>query len=324
MISPVVWIKKGVAESVEQAKIVSKSYGVNWWRLLVSELWCGLRYGAKPVDYVRFEFYKKNHHERNRYLTTYRYRKLLKKFGYYNETTYGKMAEYKTFADYIHRPWIVADKDTTPQTIKDFIAKHGVVFAKPDHGDQGKGVMKIKVEDSKAIEELINDCKQGAFVVEGAIEQAPEIAAINPSSVNTVRAFTLLKKDGTSQILSILLRIGKPGMHVDNWGSGGICYNFDLETGVCDRAGVDKKDNLFIYHPGSSVKMVGFVLPDFEKLKSLIIELSHKVPQARYVGWDIAITPNGYELVEMNCPGGHDILQAFKKPFGDLLRKEFK
>lgn len=324
MISPFVWINKALAESVEQAKIVSELYGVNWMRVLASELWCGLRYGAKPVDYVRFEFYKKNHHECNRYLTTYRYRKLLKKFGYYNETTYGKMAEYKTFANYIHRPWIVADKDTDPQTIKDFIAKQGVVFAKPDHGDQGKGVMKIKADDNKAIEELINDCKPCAFVVEGAIEQIPEIASINPSSVNTVRAFTLLKKDGTSQILSILLRVGKPGMHVDNWGSGGICYNFDLETGVCDRAGVDKKDKPFIYHPGSNVKMVGFVLPDFEKLKSLIIELSHKVPQARYVGWDIAITPHGYELVEMNCPGGHDILQAFKKPFGDLLRKEFE
>lgn len=292
--------------------------------VISSELWCLLRYGAAPVDYVRFEFYKKNHQERNRYLTINRYRKLLKKFGYYNETTYGKIAEYKTFADYIHRPWIVADKDTDSQVIKDFIAKQGVVFAKPDHGDQGKGVMKIKADDSKAIEELLKDCKQGAFVVEGAIEQDPEIAAINPSSVNTVRAFTLLKKDGTSKILSILLRVGKPGMFVDNWGSGGICYNFDLETGICDRAGVDKKDNSFIYHPGSNVKMVGFMLPDFEKLKSLIIELSRKVPQARYVGWDIAITHNGYELVEMNCPGGHDILQAFKIPFGDLLRKEFK
>lgn len=324
MISPIGWLKKGLAESVEQAKIVSEKYGIKRVVVIISELWCGLRYGAKPVDYVRFEFYKKNHRERNRYLTTYRYRRLLRKFGYYNETTFGKMAEYKTFADYIHRPWIVADKDTDLQVIKDFIVKQGVVFAKPDHGDQGKGVMKIKADDSKAIEELLKDCKQGAFVVEGAIEQDPEIAAINPSSVNTVRAFTLLKKDGTSKILSILLRVGKPGMFVDNWGSGGICYNFDLETGVCDRAGVDKKDNPFIYHPGSNVKMVGFMLPDFEKLKSLIIELSQKVPQARYVGWDIAITHNGYELVEMNCPGGHDILQAFKIPFGDLLRKEFK
>lgn len=324
MISPIGWLKKGLAESAEQAKIVSEKYGIKRGWVIISELWCGLRYGAKPVDYVRFEFYKKNHRERNRYLTTYRYRKLLRKFGYYNETTYGKIAEYKTFAYYIHRPWIVADKDTDSQVIKDFIAKQGVVFAKPDHGDQGKGVMKIKADDSKAIEELLKDCKQGAFVVEGAIEQDPEIAAINPSSVNTVRAYSMLKKNGEAEILGIMLRVGRKGSHVDNWGSGGIGYDFDIETGVCVGYGRDKKNNPYIFHPDSNMQMVGFRLPNFENLRKIIIELSHKVPQARFVGWDIAITPNGYELVEMNCPGGHDFLQAFGKPYGDVLRKEFK
>lgn len=67
-----------------------------------------------------------------------------------------------------------------------------------------------------------------------------------------------------------------------------------------------------------------FRLPDFENLKKIIIELTHKVSEARFVGWDIAITPNGYELVEMNCPGGHDFLQAFGRPYGDLLKKELK
>ena len=59
-------------------------------------------------------------------------------------------------------------------------------------------------------------------MVKGAIVKAPEIAAINPSSINTFRAFTLIKRDGTTKIISILLRVGMPGMVVDNWGSGGV------------------------------------------------------------------------------------------------------
>ncbi len=320
------WLKRYLPQGKEQSKIVSEKYGINRVRVIISMLWCRLRYGAKPVDYVRFEFYKKNHHERNRYLTIHRFNKMLKEFGYYKtrEKTYGKIAIYKTFADYIHRPWIVADKDTDTQSIKDFIAKQGIVFVKPDHGSQGNGVMKIKADDNVAIEGLLNDCKQRAFVVEGAIVQAPEIAAINPSSINTIRAFTLIKRDGTTQIISILLRVGMPGMVVDNWGSGGVCYNFDLATGICDRAGVDKKQQPYLIHPGSNFQMVGFRLPNFEKLKQLVLEISQKVPQARYVGWDIAITPEGYELVEMNCPGGHDILQPFGTPYGDLLKRELK
>lgn len=315
---------KEASEAFVYAPIVSKNYGVNRLWVINSELWCLLRYGATPVDYVRFEFYKKNHKERNRYLTIYRYRKLLKKFGFYNKTTHGKIAEYKTFADYIHRPWMIADKETESQALIDFINKQGIVFAKPDHGDQGKGVMRIKAEDSKTIEELINDCRCRAFVVEGAIEQIPEIAAINPSSVNTIRAYTVLKRTGEVQILGIMLRVGRKGSYVDNWGSGGIGYDFDLETGVCVGYGCDKQNNPYVFHPDSNVQMVGYRLPNYEQLTKTIVELAKLVPQARFVGWDIAITPSGYDLVEMNCPGGHDFLQAFGKPYGDLLRKEFK
>lgn len=314
---------KGWREFSEQNKIVPAPYNRNG-RLIISELWCLLRYGARPVDYVRFEFWKKNDQERNRYLTWGGYMRMKKLFGMYNESTYGKIAEYKTFAEYIHRPWMVVEKDTNPQVVKDFILQQGIVFAKPNHGDQGKGVMKIKADESKSIEELLSECKQGAYVVEGAIEQDPDIAAINPSSVNTVRAYTLLKRNGETEILGIMLRVGKKGSHVDNWGSGGVGYDFDIETGVCVGYGRDKKNNPYIFHPDSNVQMVGFRLPNFEQLKQLIIELTHKVPQARFVGWDIAITPNGYELVEMNCPGGHDFLQAFGKPYGDLLKKELK
>lgn len=291
---------------------------------ILSMLWCYLRYGARPIDYVRFEYYKKNGHERNRYLTWGRYMRMKPVFGMYNEATHGKVAEYRTFADFIHRPWMVADQNTDPQAIKSFITEQEIVFAKPNFGDQGKGVMKINADDKAAIEELLADCKKGAFVVDGAIQNAPEIAAINSSSVNTVRVYTLLKKDGVTNILGIMLRVGRKGSHVDNWGAGGVGYDFDLETGVCVGYGRDKKNNPYIYHPDSNVQMVGYRLPDFEKLKKTVIELSHVVPDARFVGWDIAITPNGYDLVEMNCPGGHDFLQAFGKPYGDLLMRELK
>lgn len=317
-------ILKGLKEFGEQAQIVSSSYGGSKTRWRASMLWCLVRYGSRPIDYVRFEFHKKSAKERNRFLTFYKYLHLLKKFGYFNELVRGKIAEYRTFANYIHRPWMVADKDTDPQTVRDFIFKQGVVFAKPNNGDQGKGVLKINADDGKAIEKLLNDIKKAAFVVEGVIEQDPIIAAINPTSVNTVRAYTLLKRNGETEILGIMLRVGRKDSHVDNWGSGGVGYDFDIETGVCVGFGRDKKNKPYVYHPDSNVQMAGFRLPNYEELKKTIVELSQLVPAARFVGFDIAITTNGYELVEMNCPGGHDFLQAFGKPFGDLLKKELK
>ena len=60
--------------------------------------------------------------------------------------------------------------------------------------------------------------------------------------------------------------------------------------------------------------MVGFELPDYTALKEYVLRLVKVVPQAWYVGWDIAITPNGYDLIEMNCPAGHDMFQSFNNP----------
>lgn len=324
--TPLEKIKKATSEFWEQARKVADTYegGGGSLYYCMSMLWCYLRYGARPIDYVRFEYYKKNSHERNRYLTWGRYMRMKPLFGKYNEATHGKVAEYKTFAAYIHRPWMVADQDTEPQAIRDFISEQGVVFAKPNFGYQGKGVLKIKAGDKAAIDKLLTECKKGAFVVDAAIQNSPEIAAINPSSVNTVRVYTLLKKDGATDFLGIMLRVGRKGSHVDNWGAGGVGYDFDVETGVCVGYGCDKKNNPYIFHPDSNFQMVGYRLPDFERLKKTVIELSHIVPEARFVGWDIAITPNGYDLVEVNCSGGHYLLQAFGKPYGDVLIRELK
>ena len=53
----------------------------------------------------------------------------------------------------------MADKDADPQSTKDFIAKQGVVFSNQITGNKGNGVMRIKTDDSAAIEGVLSDCK---------------------------------------------------------------------------------------------------------------------------------------------------------------------
>lgn len=322
-------IKKGLPEFWEQATIVINQYhpnsawgGVLRVKYLADMCWCLLRYGARPIDYVRFQFYKKRSSERRKYLTIYKYFRLLKKFGYKETNVYGKIAEYQTFKEYIKRDWMVLDNNTSLLELERFITKNEVVFAKPNHGDQGHGVIKLSINDTSAVEMLMQEAKNKSFVIEGVVKNDEGISQINNTSLNTIRAYTLINKDGSTQILSIMLRVGRPGSHVDNWGSGGVGYNFDLDTGICVDYGRDKLNRPYTHHPGSNFQMVGFKLPRFEELKSTIVSLSQKTPNAKFVGWDIAITPSGFELIEMNCPGGHDFLQAFGHPFYHILKKE--
>lgn len=316
-------IKTGIPEFPEQAKIIVNTYGGNKFKWMVSMAWCLLRYGARPIDYVRFGFYKKSACERNRYLTIYRYFRVIKHFGAGKSGIKGKCAEYKTFKEFIHRDWVEVNDSTNIDIIEDFVRQHDKVIAKPVDGDQGKGVLKIDSIDSVSYKELLNEKNNTTFVLEELIQNSNELAAINPTSLNTVRATTFILKDGTPRIISIILRVGAPGSYVDNWGAGGVGYNFDLETGVCNMYGRDKKNRPYVCHPGSNVQMVGFKLPNFEQLKDYVIALTKVYPAARYVGWDIAITPNGYELIEMNCPAGHDMFQSFENPIYELMKKNW-
>lgn len=118
-----------------------------------------------------------------------------------------------------------------------------------------------------------------------------------------------------------MLRVGAIGKAVDNWGSGGIGYCFDVESGICVGYGYDKKHKHYIFHPGSDIKMVGFLIPVYEQFKKFVFDLAKVEPKAKYVGWDIAVTPEGFELVEMSFPGGHDFLQAFGNPAYPLIQK---
>ena len=317
------FLSKGLQEFNEQAKIVSKQYGGGKLYWMLNMAWCLVRYGSRPIDYVRFEYHKKSAKERNRYLTFYRYLHSIKHFGYGLDEVKDKKAEYNTYKDYIKREWIEVDKNTELSLINAFIEKHGVVIAKPVKGDMGKGVLKIKNTSSEDYHTLIREKEKKTYVVEQLIKNCNELAIINPSSLNTVRATTLIEKDGTPRILSMILRVGTPGCHVDNWGAGGIAYNFDIESGVCNMYGKDKKNHLYVFHPGSNVQMLGFKLPRYEELKKYVIELTKVYPKVRYVGWDVAITPDGFDLVEVNCPAGHDMFQSFNNPVYDIMLKNW-
>ena len=56
----------------------------------------------------------------------------------------------------------------------------------------------------------------------------------------------------------------------------------------------------YISHPASGTVFKGYVLPDWNQLKELIFTAAAKVPQLRFIGWDLAHTQDGWVIVEGN------------------------
>ncbi len=51
--------------------------------------------------------------------------------------------------------------------------------------------------------------------------------------------------------------------------------------------------------------MLGYGMPYWHKTIELVNEMAHLIPTLRYVGWDIAITEAGPELIEANHNADH-------------------
>ena len=272
---------------------------------------CAVKYGAGYMDYDLFEMYNLTPQQRDTYLTRGRNNSLVAKYNdkaYFDEL--GDKIRFNTrFGAFLHRDWVPVTGENKEQ-VMDFLARHQTFMAKPSQGSCGWGIEKLNRADSDSTDGLYAYLAEKAplLELEEVIEQHPDVAAIYPGSINTVRMVTIRGKSGRVYLVTAMFRIGN-GKFVDNFNSGGMVAPMDPESGtVIDRA-LDKQKNLYDNHPATGTPIKGFRFPDWDKARALVEQAAQVVPQMGYVGWDVCFTPNGPCLVEGNQFPGHDIYQ---------------
>ena len=168
----------------------------------------------------------------------------------------------------------------------------------------GKGVKSITPQNSKEDFFNIIDNIKGNIVIQKGIQQHEILKRINPSSVNTLRILTLLKKNGEVKILSAVVRMGRNGCVVDNASSGGIVVGVNTDGRLKEYA-YSTKGERFLEHPDTHIKFPTVVIPNFEQIKATLSELVWMLPQFRMLSWDIAIDQSGNPiLIEVNMHSG--------------------
>ena len=161
------------------------------------------------------------------------------------------------------------------QEAMDRCLQQNVLIVKDSVGSSGgQSVEKVvldEVPDKKKEIERIFDERKRDFVIQECIKQHPSMAKFNESSINTFRVTTLYL-NGMYSTQSIVLRVGKKGMKVDNWGSGGIMIGVGKDGKVNDY-GYDIKLNKYYEYNGITFK--NEVISQIPSLLSLI-EDAHK------------------------------------------------
>ena len=147
--------------------------------------------------------------------------------------------------------------------------------------------------------------KTNDLLLEECITQHPSMS-FNNTSVNTIRVYSVLDRQGKAHILKAVLRAGVGDSVVDNFHSGGVIYPVNIEHGFIEASGVRRLDRKeVIIHPGTDIIMLGFKIPHWEQLIETVKMMAESLPQVRYIGWDMVITPEGVDMIEANDNADH-------------------
>ena len=295
--------------------------------LLWDMLHCAIRYNAGYVDYKIAQMYRLNDAQKKTQITRGLSNTIVRRM---NDKAYWHFFDDKStfnelFKAEVGRDWLKVGADTPLEAIADFLAGHCDIIVKPLEGSSGQGIEHFVASQwENQTTAWCHDLQQKQpLIIEERVIQHRRLSELCPSSVNTIRIATLLgeKQQG---IVYAFLRIGN-GKVMDNVDCGGMAARVDLASGKLLTVGADKQGNTFTHHPITGTPIVGFQVPFFEEAKALCLDAAQKVPQMRFIAWDVAITENGPCFIEGNSFPSHAVPQfAAHYPDGIGIMREFR
>lgn len=271
--------------------------------IFLDMLWSMARYGAGYTDYVLCEFEQLNGKQRDTYLTRVKNKKLSEML---NDSAYThifneKNEFYAYFKDFLGRDFLDLGK-CGDEDIKKFIEGKTHIIAKPNEGECGKGIEKIKLGRFQSADECvayIRDPERRFGVIEDVVVQHEKLNELYPGSVNCIRMLTLVH-EGIPYVLYGVIKTGNNGNFVDNYESGGFSCHIDLEKEEISGQGHSAAAYVTDRHPYTGTAFKGFKIPYIKEAAEMVKKAALVVPQVKFIGWDVCITPEGPAIIEGN------------------------
>lgn len=289
--------------------------------------------GFAPSQY---HIYKLDKNDKRNYIKEIEKRRIREINGKYQQILENKYLFYENFKGHIEMPthfyWIckgllISIDNKSTANIEDLIQllmKETKLILKPVVGSKGKGIILVQYTDSNlyfngdllTITEFKNRISAlNEYLIVEYICQAKYSNRIYSHSVNTIRVITI-QDPVTVPIPKVILAIHRFGssntQYVDNASAGGLFSKVDVNTGVLTHAQSYLVDGCIEKHPDTNEQIGGIVIPHWNKIKTELISTAKKFPYLKFIGWDIAVTENGFQVVEANLTTGLNFIQSWQ------------
>lgn len=272
--------------------------------LIKELLWTRYIFGGVYQQYFQYDFKNKTIAQRMEYIGSFEMTDFVLKNGtkHGEKVLHDKYESYQKFEKFYSRKII---KINNSEDISDFLLfceNNKSFIAKPINSNGGHGIKIYNLETQTSIEIFTELLAMGGAVCEELISQCDEMAKYHPQSVNTVRVVTFYDNEKLSLVFA-MLRMGSGDSSVDNTSAGGISAAVDVETGRVTSRGLVRmnKENVFFdNHPDTDVRIKDSVIPQWNELIDMLKQLVTVLEEQKCVGWDLALTDNGWIMVEGN------------------------
>lgn len=286
---------------------VSSTERLSKTSILIDVIQASFKYNISILEYFQFHFYKIPPQERESFAGTghmYEYQLVM------NPKSSRQLLEDKLmflmhYHQFIHHGFASLNDIKENHALGEQLLnnKSGKVVLKHTNGQCGNGVEVRSCDDFNVVSLIQRLEETGNDLVEEFVVQHKDLMHLSPSGLNTIRIITQLDQNDQVEILGARLRISV-NSSVDNLAAGNIAASINLITGIVDGPGVysDITKPAETIHPVSKVPIEGFQIPFWDESVKMAKEAALFNKQNRSIGWDIAITDIGPELIE----GNHD------------------
>src|SRR5699024_5080801 len=152
---------------------------------------------------------------------------------------------------------------------------------------------------------------------------------IYSGTINTIRILTMRDPDTREALIATAVHLcgrekTKPVHHV--W-KGGITASVDLDTVVLQQHASHHSYITKIQWKETQLdtneKIEGTVIPNWENVKSTVLNLTNELSYLNYVGWDAVVTDDSVKVIEGNNYSDVNILQIHQPLLNNKKVKRF-
>jgi hypothetical protein len=293
--------------------------------ILVDATWCAARYGVTLEEYLLYRFSDKPARSRREYAGARWGWRFVRQVNAElpSRIVRNKKLFNEHFAHLVRRPWLSVDDLGRGFEAERLIwsSPSQLAVIKNSSGHGGKDVRVVSLQNATPESVRSEMLREGYDLLEGYVVQHRALDALFPGAVNTVRIVTYLRPSGP-EILMARLRVSL-GAPVDNASAGGGVVRVSIDTGTLEGNAFtfDVTHSELMTHPTTGVTFDGYQIPFWPEVRETVLSAAGSLRDAKSIAWDVAITPEGPELIEGNIKYGRRVWQV---PTGRGLLPEIR